>query len=121
MINYDIISLFHHLHSQCITAILLSKARSRSHRPLLYSRLRVASSKGLVCSRCSSLLSMASASRASLNTVMEGSSEQQLLCKLCLCEVPLSATTCLQQCQCRFCTEVRQVIYIYKNTTCIEF
>ncbi|XP_063242071.1 probable E3 ubiquitin-protein ligase RNF144A [Bacillus rossius redtenbacheri] len=61
-----------------------------------------------VCSRCSSLLSMASSSRYSLNTAGDGFAvcpEPALLCKLCLAEVPLRDTTTIFQCACAFCTE----------------
>lgn len=68
-----------------------------------------------MCSRCSSLLSMASSSRYSLNTAGGGfvpcspsgsQPEQIILCKLCLGEVPFSKTTDIVQCGCVFCTDV---------------
>ncbi|XP_069701492.1 uncharacterized protein [Periplaneta americana] len=70
-----------------------------------------------MCSRCSSLLSMASSSRYSLNTAGGGfvpcspggsqpaSAEQVLLCKLCLGEVPFSKTTEIVHCGCAFCKD----------------
>ena len=63
-----------------------------------------------MCSRCSSLLSMASSSRYSLNTAGGGfvpcQPEQMLLCKLCLGEVPFSNTSEILQCGCAFCQDV---------------
>jgi hypothetical protein len=68
-----------------------------------------------MCSRCSSLLSMASSSRYSLNTAGggfvpcspgAGQQEQFVLCKLCLGEVPISKTTEIIQCGCSFCKDV---------------
>jgi hypothetical protein len=68
-----------------------------------------------MCSRCSSLLSMASSSRYSLNTAGGGfvpcspggsQPEQFLLCKLCLGEVPFSKTSEIIQCGCAFCKDV---------------
>ncbi|GLV44775.1 uncharacterized protein CBL_14654 [Carabus blaptoides fortunei] len=77
-------------------------------------RLRVSpgslkGSSSRVCSRCSSLLSLASGSRYSLNTAGAGfvqvPNETPLLCKLCLSEVPVSDTFPIQHCSCSFCTE----------------
>lgn len=68
-----------------------------------------------MCSRCSSLLSMASSSRYSLNTAGGGfvacsasgsPAEQNVLCKLCLGDVPLSKTYEIAQCECYFCKDV---------------
>lgn len=68
-----------------------------------------------MCSRCSSLLSMASSSRYSLNTAGGGfvpcspggrQSEQFILCKLCLGEVPFSKTAEILLCGCAFCKDV---------------
>jgi hypothetical protein len=68
-----------------------------------------------MCSRCSSLLSMASSSRYSLNTAGDGfvpcspggsQPEQSMLCKLCLAEVPFTKTTEIAQCGCAFCKDV---------------
>jgi len=67
-----------------------------------------------MCSRCSSLLSMASSSRYSLNSAGGGFvpcsasgslSEQSVLCKLCLGEVPISKTFEIIQCGCSFCKD----------------
>ncbi|KAF4513875.1 UNVERIFIED_CONTAM: hypothetical protein B566_EDAN017466 [Ephemera danica] len=67
---------------KCETVIALSSMEPL--RPV--NRLRMGSSKGLMCSRCSSVLSM-QASRASLNTVLEVAGQSpSLLCKLCLSE-----------------------------------
>ncbi|XP_024214343.1 probable E3 ubiquitin-protein ligase RNF144A isoform X3 [Halyomorpha halys] len=64
-----------------------------------------------VCSRCSSLLSMASSSKYSItaegNYVQVGKPEPapaKILCKLCLSQVNLPSTWTLQ-CGCTFCTE----------------
>ncbi|KAJ9592769.1 hypothetical protein L9F63_015547, partial [Diploptera punctata] len=62
-----------------------------------------------MCSRCSSLLSMASSSRYSLNTAGGGfvpcQPEQTILCKLCLGEVPFSNTSEIHQCGCTYCQD----------------
>jgi E3 ubiquitin-protein ligase RNF144 len=72
-----------------------------------------------MCSRCSSLLSMASSSRYSLNTAGGGFvpcnasgslPEQNVLCKLCLGEVPVSKTSEIVQCGCTFCKDVSKVL-----------
>lgn len=72
-----------------------------------------------MCSRCSSLLSMASSSRYSINTTGSGfvacspssvnsdkTPEPIMLCKLCLMEVPLSQSMEINQCGCVFCRDV---------------
>lgn len=69
-----------------------------------------------MCSRCSSLLSMASSSRYSINTTGSGfvacspssdskTPEPIMLCKLCLMEVPLSQSMEINQCGCVFCRD----------------
>lgn len=71
-----------------------------------------------MCSRCSSLLSMASSSRYSINTTGSGfvacspssitsdkTPEPILLCKLCLMEVPLSQSMEINHCGCVFCRD----------------
>ncbi|XP_034249747.1 E3 ubiquitin-protein ligase RNF19B [Thrips palmi] len=79
-------------------------------------RLRQPSSASRVCSRCSSILSLASSSRYSLHasaasftplsrTSRTSSPEEYVLCKLCLMDVPESLTTKLASCQCRYCVE----------------
>lgn len=66
-----------------------------------------------VCSRCSSLLSLASSSRYSLaagSFVPAASSQQQVgrfLCKLCLVDVSVSQTFNLEGCGCSYCKDVR--------------
>lgn len=71
-------------------------------------RLRVGSTK--MCSRCSSILSMASSSRYSINTAgfvqLSQPDCRSVLCKLCLLEVPPHLTWTLQHCACTFCQEV---------------
>lgn len=71
-----------------------------------------------MCSRCSSLLSMASSSRYSLNTAGGGfvpcspggnQPDQNLLCKLCLGDVPSSMAYEINQCGCTFCKDVSKV------------
>lgn len=69
-----------------------------------------------MCSRCSSLLSMASSSRYSINTTGSGFvscnpsgekiPEPNILCKLCLTEVPVSMSLKLDFCGCVFCKDV---------------
>jgi hypothetical protein len=69
-----------------------------------------------MCSRCSSLLSMASSSRYSLNTAGGGfvpcgpgvnqPDQSFLLCKLCLGDVPSSMAYEINQCGCTFCKDV---------------
>lgn len=73
-------------------------------------------SNSRMCSRCSSLLSMASSSRYSINTTGSGfvpcspasekAPEPNMLCKLCLLEVPLSQSMEINQCGCVFCRDV---------------
>ena len=72
-----------------------------------------------MCSRCSSLLSMASSSRYSLNSAGGGFvpcsaggslPEQSILCKLCLGEVPISKTFEIAQCGCSFCKDVSKML-----------
>lgn len=67
-----------------------------------------------MCSRCSSLLSMASSSRYSLNTAGGGfvpcspsanQPDQSFLCKLCLGDVPSSMVYEINQCGCAFCKD----------------
>ncbi|XP_065348724.1 probable E3 ubiquitin-protein ligase RNF144A isoform X1 [Cloeon dipterum] len=92
---------------KCETVMALSSLEPI--KPL--NRLRVASSRNLHCSRCSSLASMRFSSRYSINTVVESPTTQNLLCKICLTEVPQAQTTTLQLCQCVFCTEcLRQYV-----------
>lgn len=72
-----------------------------------------------MCSRCSSLLSMASSSRYSLNSAGGGFvpcsasgslPEQSVLCKLCLGDVPLSKTSEIVHCGCFFCKDVSKML-----------
>lgn len=63
-----------------------------------------------VCSRCSSLLSLAaSGSRYSLAAggFVSVPGEPALLCKLCLEEVPQRHASTIRHCGCSFCTKVR--------------
>jgi hypothetical protein len=62
---------------------------------------------------------MASSSRYSLNTAGGGFvpcsasgvlPEQNILCKLCLGEVPLSKTSDIVQCGCNFCKDVSKIL-----------
>lgn len=84
-------------------------------------RLRVppngfSGSTSRMCSRCSSLLSMASSSRYSINTTgsvfvncnqsVEKLQEPSILCKLCLMEVPMSMSLKIDCCGCIFCRDV---------------
>lgn len=77
-------------------------------------RLRVPGESGglsRMCSRCSSLLSMASSSRYSINTTgsfapLTPAPEPLMLCKLCLMEVPLNQSLEIRECGCVFCRDV---------------
>lgn len=73
-------------------------------------RLRVSSQEfqtaSRVCSRCSSLLSMASSSRYSLNSSYGFVPVSGVLCKVCLNEVPLKDSWTLQHCECSYCVDV---------------
>ncbi|KAJ8669717.1 hypothetical protein QAD02_000976 [Eretmocerus hayati] len=86
---------------KCETAVGLSTLALEG-RPVNRSR---------VCSRCSSLLSLASSSRYSLaagNFVPAASSQQQIgrfLCKLCLSDVPVSETFSIEGCGCSYCKD----------------
>ncbi|XP_014222585.1 E3 ubiquitin-protein ligase RNF144A [Trichogramma pretiosum] len=86
---------------KCETAVGLSTLTLEG-RPVNRSR---------VCSRCSSLLSLASGSRYSLaggSFVPAASSQQQigrLLCKLCLTDVISSETFSIEDCGCSYCKD----------------
>lgn len=73
-------------------------------------RLRVSSQEfqaaSRMCSRCSSLLSMASSSRYSLNSSYGFVPVSGVLCKVCLNEVPLKDSWTLQHCECSYCVDV---------------
>ncbi|XP_065222680.1 uncharacterized protein LOC135847171 isoform X2 [Planococcus citri] len=60
-----------------------------------------------MCSRCSSLLSMASSSRYSLNSAHDFVPvvSPSVLCKVCLNEVPLKDSWTLQHCECSYCVD----------------
>jgi E3 ubiquitin-protein ligase RNF144 len=87
---------------KCETAVGLSTLALEG-RPVNRSR---------VCSRCSSLLSLASSSRYSLaagSFVPAATSQQQvgrLLCKLCLSDVSMSQTFTIENCGCSNCKDV---------------
>ncbi|XP_065203899.1 uncharacterized protein LOC135833990 [Planococcus citri] len=77
-------------------------------------RLRVASNSqqdvyttSRMCSRCSSLLSMASSSRYSLNSAHDFVPvvSPSVPCKVCLNEVPLKDSWTLQHCECSYCVD----------------
>ncbi|XP_046616738.1 E3 ubiquitin-protein ligase RNF144A [Neodiprion virginianus] len=67
-----------------------------------------------VCSRCSSLLSLASSSRYSLaaGNFVPASSQSiaagKLRCKLCLADVPTTDTTRIESCGCAYCKDCMQ-------------
>ncbi|XP_050293584.1 E3 ubiquitin-protein ligase RNF144A isoform X2 [Anthonomus grandis grandis] len=97
-----------------LSGILRSASSSSSIGPLQpQNRLRVAPTSGhsRLCSRCSSLLTLASGSRYSLDSVngftrVPTTPEETLppiLCKLCLDEVPLLCVSRIRQCDCAFC------------------
>lgn len=70
-----------------------------------------------VCSRCSSLLSLASSSRYSLaagNFVPTGSQQTvgRIFCKLCLTDTSLSKTFKIEGCGCFYCKDVSTNGYI---------
>lgn len=91
---------------KCETAVTLS-SMIPPVRPV--NRLRVSTN---MCSRCSSILSMASSSRYSINTtgfVNVSECRSNVMCKLCLNEVPPHLTWTLQHCSCTFCVEVSPV------------
>ncbi|XP_043478767.1 probable E3 ubiquitin-protein ligase RNF144A-B [Leptopilina heterotoma] len=95
---------------KCETAMGLSSLALEGLRPINRSR---------VCSRCSSLLSLASSSRyslaagnfvpASVTAATTTTASQQtvgrLFCKLCLNEVPLNKTFTIEDCGCSYCKE----------------
>lgn len=98
-----------------LTSVLRSSSSSSSIEPLQpTNRLRVSptngSSHSRMCSRCSSLLTLASSSRYSLNSTTGGFVPVSIdlppvLCKLCLGEVPSRDVVHIKQCDCSFCTE----------------
>lgn len=63
-------------------------------------------------SRCSSLLSMASSSRYSLNSAYGFVPITGVLCKVCLNEVPLNDSWTLQHCECSYCVDVSTLLII---------
>lgn len=91
--------------AKSVTALPLLRDPPPPLRPV--NRLRVSSAK--MCSRCSSILSMASSSRYSINTagfVPVSECRESVMCKLCLVDVPSNLTWTLQHCSCTFCIEV---------------
>lgn len=97
-----------------LTSVLRSSSSSSSVEPMQpVNRLRVSpsphGSTQRMCSRCSSLLTLASSSRYSLNSSTGGfvpvQDDPPLLCKLCLVEVPSKDACQIQQCNCSFCIE----------------
>lgn len=87
---------------KCETAVGLSTSALEG-RPINRSR---------VCSRCSSLLSLASSSRYSLaaGNFVPASSQQtvRIFCKLCLVDTSLSKTFKIEGCGCSYCKDVSQ-------------
>nr|CAI5870181.1 unnamed protein product [Callosobruchus analis] len=105
-----------------LTGYLRSSSSSSSIEPLQpRNRLRPISpgSHSRLCSRCSSLLTLASASRYSLSSTTGGfvpvatppvaeatpAEEEAVLCKLCLGDVPPTGTLRIGECGCEFCKE----------------
>ncbi|XP_030755406.1 probable E3 ubiquitin-protein ligase RNF144A isoform X2 [Sitophilus oryzae] len=100
-----------------LTSILRSSSSSSSIEPLQpQNRLRIApeGSQSRLCSRCSSLLTLASGSRYSLDSAAGGFVRvpptpdrlpPPILCKLCLVEVPAMSAVRIRQCECAFCSE----------------
>lgn len=94
--------------AKSVTALpLLRKCETSMTLVRPVNRLRMSTTR--MCSRCSSILSMASSSRYSINTAggfVAAAAELPLLCKLCLTEVPARLTYTLQHCGCTYCVEV---------------
>ncbi|XP_057662100.1 uncharacterized protein LOC130897326 isoform X2 [Diorhabda carinulata] len=96
-----------------LTGYLRNASSSSSIEPLQpVNRLRVSPNDShlRMCSRCSSLLTLASSSRYSLNSSTGGfvavpPGEPPTLCKLCLSEVPSQNVMRIGQCECAFCLE----------------
>lgn len=80
-------------------------------------RLRVGSQEfpaaSRMCSRCSSLLSMATSSRYSLNSSYGFVPVSGVLCKVCLNEVPLKDSWTLQHCECSYCVDVSSFLHYF--------
>ncbi|KAK6632798.1 hypothetical protein RUM43_013569 [Polyplax serrata] len=117
-----------------LTSLIRSESQFRVEPIKPVNRLRVlpngfSGSTSRMCSRCSSLLSMASSSRYSINTTgsgfvncspsVEKLSEPNILCKLCLMEVPVSMSLKIHCCGCVFCKDVSTIFVtcIYTLTT----
>lgn len=70
-----------------------------------------------VCSRCSSVLSLAaSSSRYSLGSTSSFVTHRDqpiVLCKVCLNEVPIKNSWTLQQCGCSYCIEVSDNYFVF--------
>lgn len=88
-----------------LTSVLRSSSSSSLEPMQAVNRLRVSQqeSNSRLCSRCSSLLTLASTSRYSLDTNTGGfvqvpDEPSSLLCKLCLVEVPFKDACYIQQC-----------------------
>ncbi|XP_049862750.1 E3 ubiquitin-protein ligase RNF144A isoform X2 [Schistocerca gregaria] len=94
---------------KCETVLALAEAPAL--RPVNRLRVPPPAGGGGLCSRCSSLLSLASSSRYSLNTATASFVPQPpapapaLLCKLCLQEVPPRHVVQLADCACEYCIE----------------
>ncbi|XP_065161605.1 probable E3 ubiquitin-protein ligase RNF144A-A [Atheta coriaria] len=100
-----------------LTGVLRTSSSSSDLEPIRpVNRLRESTLEGShsrICSRCSSLLSLASTSRYSLDAAgggfvqvtKEDDETRTILCKLCLVEVPFKHAIRLQQCNCSFCSE----------------
>ncbi|CAG9761572.1 unnamed protein product [Ceutorhynchus assimilis] len=96
-----------------LTGILRSASSTSSIEPLQpQNRLRVPPDSR-ICSRCSSLLSLASSSRYSLDSAAGSfirvpptpDALPPILCKLCLDEVPSGSVVRIGQCDCAFCSK----------------
>ncbi|XP_076264260.1 E3 ubiquitin-protein ligase RNF144A isoform X2 [Rhynchophorus ferrugineus] len=99
-----------------LSGLLKSSSSSSSLEPLQpQNRLRIAPDghQSRVCSRCSSLLTLASGSKYSLDSASGGfvrvpptpEPPPPILCKLCLTEVPAVTAVKIRQCDCVFCSE----------------
>ncbi|GBP24178.1 hypothetical protein EVAR_10402_1 [Eumeta japonica] len=85
---------------KCSTVLALTERSQGPIRP--HNRLRAPS----VCSRCSSLLSLAGGgSRYSLDGVAGFVPAAPILCKLCLEDTPPDKITVITDCGCSFCTK----------------
>lgn len=127
---------------KCETVLTLSHSQTTSSFEPIKPQNRLRHSQTIAtCSRCSSILSLAAnGSRYSLNlasgggfvainngaagsnagcsdkaTLLNSASAAAISCKLCLCDVNDENVTTIQQCGCKFCTDVSSLSHAFRG------